>query len=60
MVILILIYIVAGYWSTGKTIYANKILIGTGNSIFMQRVIMGTVLGWVLIPIAILRVIFGK
>lgn len=60
MIILILIYMVAGYWSTGKTIYANKILIGTGSSIFLQRVTMGTILGWILIPIAILKVVLEK
>lgn len=60
MIILVIIYMVAGYWSTGKTIYANKILIGTGSSIFLQRVTMGTILGWILIPIAILKVVFGK
>lgn len=60
VIILVIIYMVAGYWSTGKTIYANKILIGTGSSIFLQRVTMGTILGWILIPIAILKVVFGK
>lgn len=55
--ILVLVYMVAGYWATGKTIYANKILIGT--DIFMHRVTMGVILGWILIPIALIRVFFG-
>ena len=55
MVILLVIYMIAGYWATGRTIYANKILIGTWSSIFMRRVIMGTLLGVVLIPWAILK-----
>ena len=29
-----LIYIALGYWATGRTIYADKILIGDGNAIF--------------------------
>ena len=35
MTILFFIYMAAGYWATGMTIYANKMLIGTGNAIFM-------------------------
>lgn len=27
MIILIIAYIVGGYWATGKTIFANKIII---------------------------------
>ena len=55
MSILFIIYMVAGYWATGKTIYADKILIGTWNGIFIQRVIWGTLLGWALIPWAIAK-----
>ena len=53
--VLIIVYMILGYWATGKTIYANKILIGTTGSIFVQRVVTGTILGWALIPIAIIR-----
>ena len=52
-----LIYLVLGYWATGRTIYKNKILIGTGQAIFMKKVMMGAILGFVLIPIAIIRII---
>ena len=55
--ILLFIYMVLGYWATGRTIYANKILIGAGNNIFLQKVIMGTLLGWALIPVAIIKMI---
>lgn len=53
--ILIIIYMALGYWATGKTIYANSVLIGTWTGIFMKRVIMGTLLGWVLIPVALFK-----
>lgn len=56
--ILILIYLILGYWACGKTIFANKIRIGTWSSLFMQRFIAGMFLGWILIPIAIIRCIF--
>lgn len=48
------IYLVLGYWATGKTIYKNKILIGTSKGIFFQRLAMGFILGFILIPIAII------
>ena len=53
--ILLIIYMALGYWATGKTLYANSVLIGSWMVIFMRRVIMGTLLGWVLIPIAIFK-----
>lgn len=49
-----------GYWATGITIYANKILIGTGTGIFMQRLIMGTLFGWILIPVALIKTFGGR
>lgn len=59
MTILILIYMALGYWATGKTIYANHILIGTGNAIFGKRLVVGFLFGWALIPWAIIKAIFG-
>lgn len=53
----VLIYVILGYWATGQTIYKNSILIGTGQAIFMRRVIMGFLFGFILIPVAILRIL---
>ena len=53
--LIILLYIVLGYWSTGVTIYANSIMIGTSEGIFVKRCTMGAILGWALIPIALLK-----
>lgn len=58
--ILLAIYLCAGYWATGKTIYANKIMIGTWNGIFLRRFTMGAILGVVLIPIAIIKSVVGR
>lgn len=55
---MLLVYMILGYWATGKTIYANKILIGTGGAIFLQRLIMGFLFGFILIPIAVIKLIF--
>lgn len=56
--ILILAYVVLGYWAVGKTIYANKIRMGTLSNIFLTRFILGCLLGWILIPFALLRSLF--
>lgn len=55
-----IIYLILGYWATGKTIYRNKVLVGSWQGIFIQRVAMGAVLGFILIPWAILAILFGK
>ena len=55
--LLIIIYLALGYWATGQTIYRNRILIGSGQGIFLHRVIVGAILGFILIPIAIIMCI---
>lgn len=59
MTIVILIYMALGYWATGRTIYADKILIGDGNAIFGRRLTMGFLFGWALIPWAIIKLFIG-
>ena len=56
----IIIYMVLGYWATGKTIYANQVMLGTWNGIFMRRLCMGTLLGWILIPWAIIKMLVSR
>lgn len=51
----VVVYVIAAYWAAGKTIYANKIVIGSASSIFLQRVTIGFVLGVILIPLAIIK-----
>ena len=53
----LLIYMILGYWATGQTIYKNRILIGTAEKIFLDRVITGFILGPILIPWAVLSLI---
>lgn len=52
-----IIYLVLAYWAAGKTIYRNKIQIGTLQGIFLQRLMVGAILGFILIPIAIIMTI---
>ena len=61
--LLVIAYIAGGYWAVGKTIWANMIIIGAAmgsNSIFVQRCCLGAVLGWILIPVAIIKSLMGR
>lgn len=55
--LLVIVYLALGYWATGQTIYRNRILIGTGQGIFLHRLIVGAILGFILIPVAIIMCI---
>lgn len=56
----LVIYAILGYWATGRTIYRNRILFGTWQGIFYERLIMGLFLGIILIPWAIITLFLGK
>lgn len=53
-----LIYIVLDYWAVGQTIFANKIRIGGIMDLFFQLLLIGMFFGPILIPIALLKIIF--
>lgn len=57
---LLIIYMILGYWAVGKTIYANKIRIGTYTNLVTQRIVTGFLFGFILIPIALIKVIFFR
>ncbi len=54
-----LLYAALGYWAAGKTVYADKVLIGTSSAIVSRKLGTGIALGWILIPIAIIKSLFG-
>lgn len=57
--IIIIIYMVLGYWAVGETLWKNKTIVEFKfGAAFTQRLIWGTVLGWILIPAAVIRKIF--
>ena len=58
--IIFFVYITLGYWATGVTVYSNKIVFHAFGQLFMRRLIIGTLWGWVLIPIAIIKTILIK
>ncbi len=55
MTILAIIYLILGYWATGVTIYANKIVFHRFGELFLMRLMLGMFLGWILIPVALIK-----
>ncbi|SBV99155.1 conserved hypothetical protein [uncultured Eubacteriales bacterium] len=53
------IYAWAGYWAAGQVLYKNKIVFRKFGVLFFEKLILGIFLGWILIPIALIRIIFG-
>lgn len=53
--ILFIVYISAGWWAANRTIYANRVLFGQYTAILMQKFIVAFVLGWILIPVALIK-----
>ncbi len=60
MEIFFVIYMVLGYIAVKNTIDANKTFVYTGNALFLRRVTLGFLLGWILIPWWILKSVFGN
>lgn len=61
MIILLAIYCAAGYWAVNKVMYEGKVVIYTdGMQLFIKKLVYAFFLGWVLIPVAILKCVFGK
>ncbi|MBQ7922375.1 MAG: hypothetical protein IJ325_07350 [Clostridia bacterium] len=58
--ILLIAYVVLSYWAVGQTIYANKIRFGTWSDLFLTRLILGFILGWILIPVAVIKKFFFR
>lgn len=54
-----IIYVILGYWAVGQTIYADKVRFGTLQGLFLSRLALAVFLGWVLIPIALVKMIFS-
>ncbi len=56
---LLLAYFIAGYWAVGQTIYANKVVFySSGLYFFMKKLLLGIGLGWILIPVAVIKKLF--
>ena len=53
--VIIIAYAVLGYWAAGQTVYANTDLVGTWNDLFFTRLVVGLFLGFILIPVALIK-----
>lgn len=58
--IVVLLYCILGYWAAGKVVYRNYIMFGSMTSIICKKLGVGIMLGWILIPIAIIMSLVGK
>lgn len=58
--VLFILYAALGYWATGVTLYAGKVVVHAFGQLFLQRLIVGTLLGWILIPVAVIKLLLGK
>lgn len=55
-----IIYLILGYWAVGETIFKNRIMISSQiGGIFLQKLAVAFILGWILIPVAIIKLIFS-
>ncbi|MBQ3447553.1 MAG: hypothetical protein IJG37_07915 [Synergistaceae bacterium] len=55
-----IVYVILGYLAVPHTIWAGKIIIGQWNARIIHRFILGLLLGWLLIPWWLLKVIAGR
>lgn len=53
-------YLILSYWAAGKTVFANSVRIGTFSALFLQQVTVGFLLGFILIPLALIKTFFSK
>ena len=58
--LLIIAYVIAGYWATGQTIFYNKIVMHKTGYLFGTRLVGAVFLGWLLIPIALVLSLIRK
>lgn len=57
---MLIIYLIAGYWAAGVVFFENKVVIHSFGQLFLQKVILGFLLGIVIIPIAVIKRISSK
>ena len=59
--VLFIAYAAASYWAAKQTVYANKIMVSSKlGAVFTQILIVGMLLGWALIPLALIKSFLGK
>ena len=56
----LIIYMAFGIWAVNETILSHSVIIGVPSRAFVLKFALAFVLGWLLIPVAILKKIFIK
>lgn len=60
MELLIIAYLIVGYWAAGVMLFEHKVVIHSFGGLFMQKMIWGMVLGIILIPAAMIKRLLFK
>ena len=60
MELVFILYMALGYWAVGEVVYRNMTRVGTPTSLFLSRVVLGTVIGFIVIPIAVIMSLCEK
>ncbi len=55
-----IIYVILGYLAVPHTIWADKIIIGSWDQRLIHRFTLGLLLGWLLIPWWLVKVLTGR
>jgi hypothetical protein len=58
--ILVFVYAFISVWAANKTIYANYAFFGSPMQVFIKKMVPAMLLGPILIPVAIIKMIMGK
>lgn len=58
--ILLCVYVAVSIWATNRTIYKSYVFFGTPFTVFSKKLLPSVLLGWLLIPIALLKAIFAS
>lgn len=56
--ILVIVYIILGYWAANKVWYSKRVyLVSDGGKFFVQKMVVAIFLGWILIPVALVQLL---
>ena len=58
--IVLLAYAAAGYWAANRVLFAKHILIGGLKDVFYTKLFIAIILGWILIPVALIQLLRNK
>ncbi len=54
-IVIFIIYWIAGYWAAGVVIYKKDTTVISDDEVFLRKLSAGVFVGWILIPIALIK-----